>query len=122
MSDKVFSIPVVPKSRKPPSPGSPGLIVFERTPLEGFDDVIEKSVQWTHSSSFCLMQPPYRKYRILDDCARLRDVVEAVRSQAKLRFTPALLIITWTDGDASDVAPDFGDMVRRFYKVIGSKC
>ena len=38
-SAHVFSIPVVPKARHPPSPGSPGLIVFERTPLEGLDDL-----------------------------------------------------------------------------------
>ena len=41
-SERVFSIPVVPKTRKPPHPGSPGLIVFERTPLEGLEDEIEK--------------------------------------------------------------------------------
>lgn len=42
LSDKVFSIPVVPKARGPPSPGSPGLVIFERTPLEGCADSIEK--------------------------------------------------------------------------------
>ena len=44
MSESVFSIPVDP--RKPGSAviGSPGLIVFERTPLDDLDDQLEKYV------------------------------------------------------------------------------
>ena len=45
-SKNVFSIPVVPKSRNPPSPGSPGLIIFERTPLGDLNDDIAKCVPW----------------------------------------------------------------------------
>lgn len=53
----------------------------------------------------------HRKYRILDDCSRLRDIVEILRSQPKFRFVPALLIVTWSDENEIDVAPDFEDMV-----------
>ena len=42
LTDKVFSIPVLPKTRNPPSPGCPGLILFERTPLEDLDDDLQK--------------------------------------------------------------------------------
>ncbi len=39
--DGVFSIPTFEKLE---AQGSPGLIVFERTPLEGVDDEIERCV------------------------------------------------------------------------------
>ena len=52
VSEKVFSIPVVPKKRHPPSPGSPALIVFERTPVESLEDDIEKYVLSFRCSSF----------------------------------------------------------------------
>ena len=41
VSENVFSIPAFDK---PAVHGSPGLIVFERTPLEGVDDEIERCV------------------------------------------------------------------------------
>ena len=41
-SESVFSIPVLPKYEGPPSPGAPGLIVFERTPMDNVDDVLER--------------------------------------------------------------------------------
>lgn len=41
VSENVFSIPAFSKSE---GQSSPGLIVFERTPLEGVDDEIEKYV------------------------------------------------------------------------------
>lgn len=53
----------------------------------------------------------HRKYRILDDCSRLRDLIEAFRSGSEPRFRPCLAIITWADIDGPEAAPDFGDMV-----------
>lgn len=44
-SESIFSIPVLPKFDNPPSPGAPGLIVFERTPLDGVADALERSVE-----------------------------------------------------------------------------
>lgn len=41
-AESIFSIPVLPKYDNPPSPGAPGLIVFERTPTDGVDDVLER--------------------------------------------------------------------------------
>ena len=41
VSENVFSIPAF---EKPEGQGSPGLIVFERTPLDGIDDEIERCV------------------------------------------------------------------------------
>ena len=45
ISDSVFSIPATtgPQSGRIPL-GSPGLIIFERTPLEGITDPIERSI------------------------------------------------------------------------------
>lgn len=51
-----------------------------------------------------------RKYRILDDCARLRDIIEAYR-KSEPRFKPSLAVITWAETDGLEAAPDFGDMV-----------
>ncbi|KAI0344374.1 hypothetical protein BDW22DRAFT_1355768 [Trametopsis cervina] len=101
LSQSVFSLPVTESSHS--STGSPGLIVFERTPLDGLD-LLEK------------------KYTILDDCSRLRDVAEQLHSHPKLRFTPALLVITWADDDGIDVTSDFGDMIQEMIQenLIGS--
>ncbi|KAJ7847838.1 hypothetical protein B0H14DRAFT_2260240, partial [Mycena olivaceomarginata] len=62
----MFSIPV---ASKPPlllipdsttAEGYPGVIVFECTPLEGVEDELE------------------RKYRVLNDCSPLRDIIKAL--------------------------------------------
>ncbi|KIP07194.1 hypothetical protein PHLGIDRAFT_35576 [Phlebiopsis gigantea 11061_1 CR5-6] len=100
-SENIFSIPVLHKYDNPPSPGAPGLIVFERTPMDGVSDVLE------------------RKYRILDDCSRLRDIIEAFRADPEPRFQPCLVVITWVDTDGPDAAPDFGDMVSQL-RVAGT--
>lgn len=44
LSENVFSIPAF---KKPKGKDSPGLIVFERTPLEGVEDEIERYVMWS---------------------------------------------------------------------------
>ncbi|KAI0086876.1 hypothetical protein BDY19DRAFT_908043 [Irpex rosettiformis] len=108
VSESVFSIPLDHKnaSQNPAliDTGSPGLLVFERTPLDDVDDPLEK------------------KYRVLDDCTRLRGVIDRLRLVPTARYTPALLVMTWTDVDGPDAEPDFGDMVRTLLdeQIIGS--
>ncbi|KAI0942263.1 hypothetical protein AcW1_002940 [Taiwanofungus camphoratus] len=97
ISENVFSIPVVSEVQGPPLQGSPGFIIFERTPLEGIGDDIE------------------RKYRILDDCARLRDVVQRFPSKEELRFLPSLLVINWVEEVPSEKedAYEFANMTTK---------
>ena len=50
-----------------------------------------------------------RKYRVLDDCARLRDIIKSFPSGRY--FVPSLLVITWsTEGETQQVS-DFFQMV-----------
>jgi hypothetical protein len=77
VSERVFSIPLVPGA----SSRSAGLVVFECTPSYGVDDEIEKCVLFqTGKKKRELMSHGdlRRKYRVLDDCARLREVIETV--------------------------------------------
>ncbi|RPD53579.1 hypothetical protein L227DRAFT_581247 [Lentinus tigrinus ALCF2SS1-6] len=92
ISEAVFSIPAF---QKPEAQGSPGLIVFERTPLEGVDDEIE------------------RKYRVLDDCARLRDIISALPPPDERHFEPCLLVINWTEVEDGDKTRDLVDMTHK---------
>ncbi|EMD36062.1 hypothetical protein CERSUDRAFT_96289 [Gelatoporia subvermispora B] len=103
-SQTVFSIPLIPKSKGGVSRGGPGLLVFERTPLEGLEDEIDK------------------KYRILEDCARLRDIIRTLPPAEDLRYTPSLLVINWTEEKATSTVADFDDMVQRLHQdgVIGT--
>ncbi|KAJ7336454.1 SAC3 domain-containing protein [Mycena albidolilacea] len=112
----VFSIPVA--SKPPPLPipdsttaeGYPGVVVFECTPLEGVEDELE------------------RKYRVLDDCSRLRDIIKALPERR--HFVPSLLLFVWVADEpksASDLAllpGDFLDMVKKLVadSVIASFC
>nr|VWP01746.1 Global transcription regulator sge1 [Ganoderma boninense] len=95
VSESVFSIPAF---RKPEGQGSPGLIVFERTPLEGVEDEIEK------------------KYRVIDDCARLRDVLEALPPPERRHYIPCLMVIDWSDDEDTEKTRDLVDMTRRLVK------
>ncbi|KAF7326366.1 Nuclear export factor [Mycena venus] len=102
-TETVFSIPVM--SKPPPhnpdsaAEGYPGVIVFECTPLAGVKDELE------------------RKYRILDDCSRLRDIIKALPE--KRHFVPSLLLFVWAADEPvspADVVPlpgDFLDMVNK---------
>lgn len=95
-SETVFSIPAIPDPKGVRSRGSPGLIVFERTPLEDLPDEIE------------------RKYRILDDCSRLRDIIDSLPQDEDLRFIPSLLVIDWVDSsEGSQAAVDFVTMTEK---------
>ncbi|OJT13249.1 SAC3 family protein 1 [Trametes pubescens] len=79
----------------PEQQGSPGLIVFERSPLEGVEDEIE------------------RKYRVLDDCARLRDILETRLPPDEERFVPCLLVINWSEKEDNEDTRDFIDMTHK---------
>lgn len=95
VSENIFSMglsPADPSSSTASSLESPGLIVFECTPLEGLDDDLEK------------------KYRILDDCARLRDIILAL--PADRHYIPSLLLIVWTEGQLAEAGSELQDMVR----------
>ena len=50
-----------------------------------------------------------RKYRILDDCSRLQDIIKALPN--KRRYIPSLLIISWTEGEESHTVSDLFYMV-----------
>ncbi|KAH7925714.1 hypothetical protein BV22DRAFT_1010643 [Leucogyrophana mollusca] len=90
-NDNIFEIPILEIHEN--SGVFPGIIIFERTPLSGVDDQLE------------------RKYRILDDCARLREIIDALpRSR---HYLPSLLTVSWIKG-GSDTTADFSDMVDTF--------
>lgn len=67
------------------------MIIFECTPFEDLDDEFEK------------------KYRILDDCTRLREVLLTLPERR--HFVPSLLVIVWSEQQPSALGPDLQDMV-----------
>jgi nuclear mRNA export protein SAC3 len=87
----------------------PGLIFFECTPLEGQDE-IERSDFSSMWHCICLWELWCRKYRILDDCSRLRDIVESLPKQR--RYLPSLFLLAWGDPGAADLQPDLKSMVH----------
>lgn len=90
LSDKIFQI----SSATPTvgaEGGTPGLIIFECTPFEDLDDELEK------------------KYRILDDCARLREILLALPEGR--HFIPSLLVILWSERQPSVLGSDLQDMI-----------
>jgi hypothetical protein len=98
VSDSVFTIPLAP-SKSPRAPGFPGMIVFECTPV---GDVVDELEKYVFSSLLFPRQTHAflcRKYRVLDDCSRLRDVISAL--PANRHFVPSLLIIHWAEEESS---------------------
>ncbi|EFI26573.1 nuclear pore-associated protein [Coprinopsis cinerea okayama7 len=95
LEDVAFTIPVT-KTSSPSGEAHPGLVVFECTPIEGVDDEIE------------------RKYRVLDDCTRLRGIVDKFPSDRY--YTPALLTFCWTSNPDSYSAPDLFEMIDKLVK------
>ncbi|KAF9552870.1 hypothetical protein CPC08DRAFT_822619 [Agrocybe pediades] len=98
-SESVFEIPVLPSGSSPSAGnGYPGLVVFECTPLGEIGDELEK------------------KYRVLDDCSRLRELVG--RLDGKRHFDTSLLIISWSSEEGKkedeEVMADFYAMVKKF--------
>lgn len=83
MSDKIFQICPASTTLRA-GDGAPGLIIFECTPFDDFDDELEK------------------KYQILDDCTRLRGVLSTLPEGR--HFIPSLLVIIW---QPSALSPDF---------------
>jgi len=97
-SERVFSIPLVPDA----ATRSPGLVVFECSPLHGVDDEIEK------------------KYRLLDDCARLREVIETFPEDR--HFIPSVLFVIWGQDEGEAPPDDLVHMVGDYEAkgIIGS--
>ncbi|KAG1748132.1 SAC3/GANP/Nin1/mts3/eIF-3 p25 family-domain-containing protein [Suillus lakei] len=85
----IFQIPVVPQPHNSRTL-YPGIIIFERTPVGEVEDPLE------------------RKYRMLDDCSRLRDIIESLPPDR--HFIPSLLTISWSGGEP-DSSADFNDMI-----------
>ncbi|KZT66323.1 hypothetical protein DAEQUDRAFT_813670 [Daedalea quercina L-15889] len=90
----VTALPAVP-TPKPFPRGSPGLIVFERTPLERIKDDIEK------------------RLRVLDDIVRLRDIVASLPPVEDRRFIPTLIVVHWIGKDEADVTEDFAKEAKK---------
>jgi hypothetical protein len=65
-----------------------------------------------------ILHPVYiamcRKYRVLDDCSRLRDIINAL--PARRHFVPSLLTISWDNTQRDDTISDFSSMIS---KLIG---
>ena len=97
-SERVFSIPLAPHAAS----HSPGIVVFESSPLHGVDDEIEKCVCPKNRNEYAHMNC-IRKYRVLDDCARLREVIETFPEDR--HFIPSILFVLWGE-DESEVLPD----------------
>ncbi|KAF5319652.1 hypothetical protein D9619_008595 [Psilocybe cf. subviscida] len=91
-TESVYSIPLS-SATVPGDSGYPGLIVFECTPLSDLTDDLEK------------------KYRILDDCARLREVIKTL--SPRRYFIPSLLVICWCEPEELSKDSDFFNMVTK---------
>ncbi|KAI0058607.1 hypothetical protein BV25DRAFT_1810344 [Artomyces pyxidatus] len=91
-SERIFSVPLTPGDDQS---SSPGLIVFECSPLDGINDEIEQ------------------KFRILDDCARFRDIIDALPEER--HFTPSVIFVIWGEKDQqSDLPSDLLQMVSKY--------
>lgn len=110
-SEPIFSIPLASSE---PSEEWPGLLVFECTPLEDMRDEIERSVDPSSHRKSLSTNVFRRKYRVLDDCSRLRDIIDAL--PAKRHFVPFLLTISWINPHINDEMSDFTTMVSKLIK------
>lgn len=104
-SEVVFSIPIPPN---PTREGFPGLIVFECTPLEEVADEIERYVSFIILSGMNFDIGSERKYRVIDDCARLRDIILSLPDRR--HYIPSLLVVTWDSKSGTDFPADISDM------------
>ncbi|KAF8549502.1 hypothetical protein OG21DRAFT_1500373 [Imleria badia] len=89
-NENVFHMPIA-KDPVELAHSYPGVVLFERTPLTGVTDILG------------------RKYRVLEDCTRLREIIEAF--PADRHYVPSLLCIAWSERDP-DSSKDFDDMVH----------
>lgn len=60
-----------------------------------------------------------RKMRTLEDCGRLRDIVEALPSDR--HFVPSVVFISWTDTKENVLEDDLLAMVRARFQFCVSK-
>lgn len=60
-----------------------------------------------------------RKMRTLEDCGRLRDIVETLPSDR--HFVPSVVFISWTDIKENVLEDDLLAMVRARFQFCGSK-
>lgn len=111
ISELVYSIPLSPV-KEPEAFNNPGVIVFECTPLEDVTDDIERYAV-SYFSLLLVSHTTSRKYRILDDCSRLRDIVKALPPNR--HFIPSLLVFCWTSEEKSYPMSDFFDMVCTYH-------
>ncbi|KAH0835800.1 hypothetical protein J3R83DRAFT_9655 [Lanmaoa asiatica] len=95
-NENVFHIPIS-KDHVELAHSYPGVVFFECTPLTGVTDILG------------------RKYRVLEDCARLREIIEAF--PADQHYVPSLLCITWSERDP-DSSKDFHDMVESMLEEL----
>jgi hypothetical protein len=89
-SEKIFQIGAATSTARAGG-GTPGLIIFECTPFEDLEDELEM------------------KYRILDDCARLREILLMLPEGR--HFIPSLLVILWSERQPSILGSDLQDTV-----------
>ena len=62
----------------------------------------------------------YRKYRVLDDCARLREVIETLPEDR--HFIPSVLFILWNEDDSETLPDDLRHMVHFIRKYCAESC
>lgn len=105
VSETIFSIS---PTKDPTAPNFPGLIVFECSPLEGIVDDLERLVYLLPLQKGRLNFLS-RKYRVLDDCSRLRDIIQAFPQHRY--FRPSILVLSWVEGEKAEVPADLLDMV-----------
>lgn len=60
-----------------------------------------------------------RKMRTLEDCGRLRDIIEGLPSDR--HFVPSVLFISWTNTKENVLDDDLLAMVRVRFQFFGSK-
>lgn len=61
-----------------------------------------------------------RKYRVLDDCARLREVIETFPEDR--HFITSVLFILWNEDDSERLPDDLGRMVRSHSRYCALNC
>ncbi|THH12412.1 hypothetical protein EW146_g7728 [Bondarzewia mesenterica] len=95
-TERIFSIPLKSGDE---TAASPGLLVFECSPLGEVTDEIE------------------RKYRILDDCQRLREIIQSLPEDR--HFIPSILFIQWAEDKQTNLSEDDLIMMTREYMSEG---
>lgn len=103
-TENVFAISAALNEPSTPTTGFPGLIIFECTPLEEVDDELERYVRYFADGSRLISK--FRKYRILDDLSRLRDIIALLNADD--HYEPSFLFINW---DSKGVSTDILDVV-----------